>query len=97
MKKLILTFILFLFSANASKAIVAGESNLEFSEYPAPKCEKPLKYILYNESSREKYNQKLQIYADCVNKYVKNAENDILRIREAQNLIIKEAKKSIKN
>jgi len=97
MKKIILIFILFFFSVTASNAGVSGGSNFDSSGYPAPKCERPLKYILYDDHSRDEYNQKMQIYAECVNKYIENAENDILRIREAQDLIIKEARKSIKN
>lgn len=83
-----------LFIPLAAGAIVYGGSNLGYGGYPDPDCNRPIApsrpYDLsdqwavnrYNEDVRN-FNTELQIYSQCVDEYLENAENDIKRIQEA--------------
>lgn len=90
--KLVVATALLLVSATAG-ATVFGGSNLGFSGYPEPDCRKP--YGPYSESrmDREIYRDELERYFRCVKEYLENANNDIERIREAQEEAIAQAKR----
>ncbi len=74
-------------------ASVYGGSNLGFSGYPDPTCRKP--YPPYSDSAmdRENYRSDMDRYIRCVKEYLENANNDIDRIRQAQEEAIAEAKR----
>ena len=83
--RVIILCILFLCctSANQAVAYVVGGSNFSaFNDYPKPSC-----FL-----SPYATDIDVQIYVDCINKYVKNANNDIERIREAAKDAVLEAK-----
>ncbi len=90
--KLMIATALLLVSATAG-ATVYGGSNLGFSGYPEPECRKP--YEPYSNSSmdREIYRGELDRYFRCVKEYLENANNDIERIRQAQEEAIAQAKR----
>ena len=74
-------------------AYVIGGSNLSLEEYPSPTCSKPTKpFDLSDQFSVDEYNSEIETYIQCVREYVDNGNNDIKRIREAQQDAIDEAK-----
>lgn len=94
-----LFLLLFSTSTNAS---VFGGSNLGYSGYPAHTCIKPTKpYKPFSFSNQwdvdsynsqvEYYNTQLRRYLYCIDEYIKNANNDIERIREKAKEAINDA------
>jgi hypothetical protein len=80
--------------STSASAFVIGGSNLDFLGYPKPKCMKPTKpFDLSNEYAVMDYNSDIKQYIQCVEVYIENANNDIERIKEAANDLIKEAKR----
>lgn len=86
-------------------AIVLGGTNLGVLGYPELECrkpyDKPRKPYSFNNQwevdqyNREvtRYNDELQQYKHCVVEYLENAENDILRIREAMEEAVADARR----
>jgi len=90
----ILSVIGLLAISTSASAYVVGGSNLDFLGYPKPECMKPTKpYDLSNEYAVMDYNSDIKQYIQCVKTYIENADNDIERIQEAANDLIKEAKR----
>ena len=88
-------FIGFVLAAASSIAVamVIGPTNFGFSGYPAHSCYKPLKPRKpYSTTEQwevdrynievDSYNSQLRIYQDCASDYVEAAQNDMKRIRE---------------
>jgi hypothetical protein len=98
------TALLITFSWNMSSAIVSGSSNISDTfEYPSHSCSKPnpsrtfkptyappWEIEQYNAEVRI-YNAKFEKYAECIKKYIDNANRDIERIREKATAAIAEA------
>jgi len=78
--------------APQADAYVVGGSNFELDEYPSPNCTKPTKpFDLSDQMEVDDYNADVETYIACVREYVENGNNDIKRIQEAQQDIIREA------
>jgi len=90
--KLIISAALLLASASAG-ATVFGGSNLGYSGYPEPDCRKPYEPYSTSRMDREIYQDEVNRYIRCVKEYLENANNDIERIREAQEEAIARAKR----
>ncbi len=78
-------WILMLLLAAPAYAYVYGGTNFGFGGYPDPTC-----YLGY---SPNQYS--VNTYVDCVNLYVKNGNNDIKRIAEAQQDALDEANREL--
>lgn len=90
--KLFLAFALMLTSATAGASVFGG-SNLGFSGYPEPDCRKPYEPYSDSRMDREICRDEVERYFRCVNEYLENANNDVERIRQAQEEAIAEAKR----
>jgi hypothetical protein len=103
---LILLIVISLSVPTVTDAGVSGGSNLT-GGYSSHRCHKPVKpskpdslnnqwripqweLNAYNASIRS-YNTKLDIYNGCISRYVKNANNDIERIRQKAEEAVSEA------
>jgi hypothetical protein len=87
--------------ATPCHAIVLGGSNLDIFGYPKHKCSKtyltkPIKpyradrwEIDFYNSEVDRYNNEIREYYSCLKEYLDNAKNDIERIEEAYNEIVK--------
>jgi hypothetical protein len=79
---------------SAAFAQVFGPSNFSFLGYPEPRCARP--YVPYSGASEYAWRSfKLDVdtYVDCVNEYVEAGDNDVKRIRLAQDEALAEAKR----
>lgn len=88
-------FIIAVLVITPALAFVYGGSNLGFGGYPAHNCYKP--HFPYggefsSEWERDSYVRDWNSFIDCVNEYIDAGNNDIDRIREAQQNAISDAK-----
>lgn len=90
--KRIISIALLLASASAGASVFGG-SNLGYSGYPEPACRKPYEPYSSSRMDREIYQDEVDRYIRCIKDYLENANNDIERIREAQEEAITEAKR----
>ena len=102
-----ITALLITIAWNMASAVVSGGSNIDSFDYPSHSCSKPQKSTRvfkphnfanpweveqYN-SGVKTYNAKFEKYAECIKKYIDNANKDMERIREKANEAIAEAEK----
>lgn len=75
-------------------AYVSGGTNFGFSGYPKPSCFKPFRPTdIGGELAMRIYITNMELYRQCVTDYIENANNDIKRIREAQDDLIEQVKR----
>ncbi len=91
MSKLLLSVIIFIISNNLL-AIVFGGSNLGMFGYSSHDCSKPYRPYQFNSQYEvDDYNNEVNYYINCIEEYLDNAKNDILRIQNKMNDAIDEA------
>jgi hypothetical protein len=92
MKRLFITTLIVVLCPLTAYAYVFGGTNLGFGGYPSHTCMKPNKpFKPYSFDSQweidsynaevDAFNSDLQLYSDCIDEYLENANNDIKRIK----------------
>ena len=72
-------------------AIVFGGSNLGIGGYPEPACRTPQRPPdLFKPFTRQEYQSAINEYFECLEAYIENAENDLMRIEDALEVAIAE-------
>ena len=104
MKIITVTLFLICFVTASAYAIIFGGTNFGYLCYPDHECRKPVKpFRPYSFSSQQEidsfnndvddYNYNRRRYVNCINEYLENSNNDIMRIREKMDLTLQEANK----
>lgn len=96
MRKLSLSLIVFLLALpSVASATVFGGSNLGFSGYPEFSDSEPTPPYDRNEYSMQAYKSDVERYIQNAKDYTENANNDMKRIREAQDDVIQNANRVV--
>lgn len=76
-------------------AYVGGPSNFSFHRYEEFSEAKPYQPYDHDEYSYQRYRREVEAYVEAAKEYVEAGDNDIRRIREAQEEAIEEANRAI--
>lgn len=94
MRKALMAFNLVILTALAvpASAYMISNSNLGANGYPPPSCHEPVRpYEFRLQSEVNQYEFQANEYIKCVERYVKNANDDIKTIQELAQKAIKKA------
>jgi hypothetical protein len=87
----LLAVLLLLVGSMKADAIVLGESNLPLLGYPEARCYELRVPYSDDDYAWESFRHDADEYVDCINQYIEAGNNDIRRIREAQQDALNEA------
>ncbi len=86
----LLALALVIVSGSAS-AIVLGPSNFALNSYPDHRCYAPSTPYSNDQWAWDNFRRDANAYIDCINEYIDAGDQDIRRIREAQQDALSEA------
>lgn len=87
----LLAAMLLLLGSMRADAIVLGPSNLSLLGYPDHRCYEPRVPYSNDDYAWDSFRGDAEEYVDCINDYVEAGNNDMRRIREAQQDALNEA------
>lgn len=82
--------------STSATATVFGPSNMSFTGYPDPRCYQPSVPFSDDHYAWDSFRSQVRTYVDCVNNYVEAGNNDIQRIRDAQDEAIRDAENFVR-
>ena len=73
-----------------AEALAFGSSNLGYMGYPSHNCNKPFLPYSNDKYSMDRFLREAEAYANCLEAYVRAAENDLSSIRSRINAVVQE-------
>lgn len=83
-KSVVAAIVVSVLISGAASAVVFGPSNFSFAGYPDHQCYAPNRPYSDDTYAWERFRADGNRYIECVNDYVEAGNNDIRRIRDAQ-------------
>jgi len=76
----------------SAHAFVMGPTNFSFMGYPEHNCQQPFQPYSNDQYAWDRFQIDVEQYIECINQYVEAGNNDMARIRDAQDDALSEAR-----